>query len=162
MARKDLIKNEDLTPQQRQANARKAGKASAEKRRQKKKLKEAMITLMELPPSEANQEKMKAMGIDDSEMTNQMLIAVSALGKAIKGDVRAMMFIHDVMGGKSMNELDTANMERIKAETQRIKAETKKIEQMSSTATFDADSINELNKDMLTNVVVNRQLEDFE
>ena len=36
----NLIKNEDLTPEQRRANASKAGKASAAKRQIRKKLRE--------------------------------------------------------------------------------------------------------------------------
>ena len=116
---------------------------------------------MELPPSEKNKQTMRAMGIEDDEMSNQMLIAISAFQKAVKGNIRAMEFIRDVMGGRDMNELDKANMERIKAETKRIKVETDKIASNIASG-FDASDINELNKSVLENVAPTRELEDFE
>ena len=43
----NLIKNEDLTPEQRRKNASKAGKASAAARKKRKTLKEELLLLLE-------------------------------------------------------------------------------------------------------------------
>ena len=98
-------------------------KKSLETRRKKKKLKEALTALMQLPVSERNKQSMRALGIDDKDMNNQMLIAVAAFQKAIKGDVRAMEFIRDMTGQQPVTKLDEAKIKLLRAQAKQIEAE---------------------------------------
>ena len=98
-------------------------KKSLETRRKKKKLKEALTALMELPVSERNKQSMRALGIDDKDMNNQMRIAVAAFQKAIKGDVRAMEFIRDMTGQQPVTKLDEAKIKLLRAQAKQIEAE---------------------------------------
>lgn len=98
-------------------------KKSLETRRKKKKLKEALTALMELPVSERNKQSMRALGIDDKDMNNQMLVAVAAFQKAIKGDVRAMEFIRDMTGQQPVTKLDEAKIKLLRAQAKQIEVE---------------------------------------
>ena len=98
-------------------------KKSLETRRKKKKLKEALTALMQLPVSERNKQSMRALGIDDKDMNNQMLVAVAAFQKAIKGDVRAMEFIRDMTGQQPVTKLDEAKIKLLRAQAKQIEAE---------------------------------------
>ena len=98
-------------------------KKSLETRRKKKKLKEALTALMELQVSERNKQSMRALGIDDKDMNNQMLVAVAAFQKAIKGDVRAMEFIRDMTGQQPVTKLDEAKIKLLRAQAKQIEAE---------------------------------------
>ena len=98
-------------------------KKSLETRRKKKKLKEALTALMELPVSERNKQSMRALGIDDKDMNNQMLVAVAAFQKAIKGDVRAMEFIRDMTGQQPVTKLDEARIKLLRAQVKQIEVE---------------------------------------
>lgn len=98
-------------------------KKSLDTRRKKKKLKEALTALMQLPVSERNKQSMRALGIDDKDMNNQMLIAVAAFQKAIKGDVRAMEFIRDMTGQQPVTKLDEAKIKLLRAQAKQIEAE---------------------------------------
>lgn len=98
-------------------------KKSLDTRRKKKKLKEALTALMELPVSERNKQSMRAIGIDDKDMNNQMLVAVAAFQKAIKGDVRAMEFIRDMTGQQPVTKLDEAKIKLLRAQAKQIEAE---------------------------------------
>lgn len=98
-------------------------KKSLDTRRKKKKLKEALTALMELPVSERNKQSMRALGIDDKDMNNQMLVAVAAFQKAIKGDVRAMEFIRDMTGQQPVTKLDEAKIKLLRAQAKQIEAE---------------------------------------
>ena len=98
-------------------------KKSLDTRRKKKKLKEALTALMELPVSERNKQSMRSLGIDDKDMNNQMLIAVAAFQKAIKGDVRAMEFIRDMTGQQPVTKLDEAKIKLLRAQAKQIESE---------------------------------------
>ena len=98
-------------------------KKSLQTRRKKKKLKEALTALMELPVSERNKQSMRALGIDDKDMNNQMLVAVAAFQKAIKGDVRAMELIRDMTGQQPVTKLDEAKINLLRAQAKQIEAE---------------------------------------
>ena len=98
-------------------------KKSLDTRRKKKKLKEALTALMELPVSERNKQSMRELGIDDKDMNNQMLVAVAAFQKAIKGDVRAMEFIRDMTGQQPVTKLDEAKIKLLRAQAKQIEAE---------------------------------------
>lgn len=82
----NLIKNEDLTPEQRRANASKAGKASARKRAERKTLREELLLLL-------------ATG------NNQNKMSIAMIQKAMKGDTKAFEVIRDTIGEKPKDQL---------------------------------------------------------
>ena len=83
----NLIKNENLTPEQRKKNASKAGKASAEARKRRKTLKEELLLLL------AN-----------GETQNKMSLAI--IEKAMNGDIKAFEVIRDTIGEKPKDSLE--------------------------------------------------------
>lgn len=85
--KQNLIKNEDLTPEQRRANASKAGKASAEARKKRKTLKEELLALL------AN-----------GDTQNRMSLAI--IEKAMNGDTKAFEIVRDTIGEKPKDSLE--------------------------------------------------------
>lgn len=111
------------------------GKKAAETKRRKKKLKEAMSCILDLPLNEQNKATLKSMGIvEEDEMTNQMLMAAVVFQKAIRGDMRAAEFIRDITGQATPNKYEAARIrvfqqqaKEIKENIELIKAQTGKI-----------------------------------
>jgi hypothetical protein len=87
-------------------------------------MKEAMNKLLSLDVSENNKQLLTQLGLEDSDMNNQMLVMVSAFQKAINGDVSAMNFIANITGSYAMSESDR---QKIKLEKERIKLEKEKL-----------------------------------
>ena len=83
----NLIKNEDLTPEQRRENARKAGLASAEAKKKRKTLREELIALLE---TEQYQSK----------------ISLSLIKQAVDGNTKAFEVIRDTIGEKPNEKLE--------------------------------------------------------
>ncbi len=84
----NLIKNEDLTPEQRRLNASKAGKASAKAREEKKTFKAMLEILLE--------KELKTN--DGGKKTTREAILIGQIKEAIKGKTKAAEFIRDTMG----------------------------------------------------------------
>lgn len=78
----NLIKNEDLTPEQRRENARKAGLASAAAKRKRKTLREELLALLE---TEQYQER----------------ISLSLIKQALDGNTKAFEVIRDSIRRKT-------------------------------------------------------------
>lgn len=107
MNNENLIRNEDLTPTQRRENARKAGKASAEAKRKKRTLREAMAFMMtntELP--DQIKQMLRGQGVSESDLTHTMVITRALIAKAEKGDVSAYNAIRDILGEKPSETLN--------------------------------------------------------
>ena len=83
----NLIKNEDLTPEQRRKNASKAGKASAEARKKRKTLKEELLLLLE------------------TENYNER-ISLAMIKQALNGNTKAFNTIRDTIGEKPKDKLE--------------------------------------------------------
>lgn len=78
---------------------RKGGLKSAEVRRQKKNMAEALSLLLDLEVKDKKiVKKLKSMGIKKEDVNNQMVMLISIFQKAFKGDVRAAEFIRDTSG----------------------------------------------------------------
>lgn len=92
---KNLIKNEDLTPDERRKNARKAGIKSGEKRRERKKLKELLEIALQLQNEETGER-------------NDIAITAAIINKARKGDVYAYLTIRDTLGEKPVEKQEVA------------------------------------------------------
>lgn len=97
----NLVRNEDRTPEERRANATKAGIASGEARRRKKTLKEAMDLLLSLPVKDTKVKKQIAdLGIDPDLVDNQMAMVIAQWRQAVKGNTRAYENVQATIGEK--------------------------------------------------------------
>lgn len=96
----------DLRPiKQTSEEASKAGKIggvkSGEARRRKRLMREQMEILLTLPiKSRKIKQQLHDLGIDDTELNNQMALVVSMYQKALKGDTRAFEILRDTIGEK--------------------------------------------------------------
>ena len=74
-----------------------------------------------MEPSERNKEKLIDMGLEDDELSNQMLLAATMFNKATRGDVRAAEFIRDLTGQQPVTSLDRARTKLMNAQAEQIK-----------------------------------------
>lgn len=94
----NLIRNEDLTPEQRRENARKAGIASGKARKKRKAMKEQMEMLLSLPvKSPKLKEQLKKLGIKSNEIDNQMALIVALYQTALKGGKNSVAAFNTIM-----------------------------------------------------------------
>ena len=91
----NLLKPEDLTPEQRRENASKAGKASGEARRKKKILRECLEILLEKEITDKN----------GNAMTGAEAMAAKVFQQALKGDLKAFEIVRDTAGQKPVEKL---------------------------------------------------------
>ena len=118
MARHDgtgnLISLTNRTKEEQREIAIKGGKASGEARRKNRNMKECLKMLLSLDvKSPKAREQLKALGIDDKEMTNQMALMVSMLNKALKGDKGCAEFIRDTSGQQIVNKTEVTEIPKI-------------------------------------------------
>lgn len=105
--RDNLINPKDRTSEELREMTRKGGIASGEARRRKKTMREALEQLLyhgKVP--EATKSMMRAEGIDDEEMTHQMVITRSLIAKAESGDVQAYNAICQMIGEKPADNIN--------------------------------------------------------
>ena len=103
----NLINPKDRTSEELREMTRKGGIASGEARRRKKTMREALEMLLyhgKVP--EATKSMMRAEGIDDEEMTHQMVITRSLIAKAESGDVQAYNAICQMIGEKPADNIN--------------------------------------------------------
>ncbi len=105
-------------------SGKKGGIKSGQARRKKKSMKQAMNLLLSLPVSDENAQRLAQLGIDVDDADNQMLMMVSMMQRAIKGNVTAAQFIANITGSTAMTE---AEREKIKLEKKRLKLEEAKL-----------------------------------
>lgn len=95
---KNLIPFNKRTENEQREYAKKGGQKSGEVRRQRKAMKEQMEMLLSLPFKQKKQlDFMKDLGIEESNIDNQMALIVAMYGKALKGDVQAFNTIREVV-----------------------------------------------------------------
>lgn len=120
--RKDPMQNlKPFTKENAAEMGRKGGAASQKVQKKKKKLKQCLAAILELEPSERNKEKLIDMGLEDDELSNQMLLAATMFNKATRGDVRAAEFIRDLTGQQPVTSLDRARTKLMNAQAEQIK-----------------------------------------
>lgn len=104
----NLLKPDDLTPDQRRENARKAGKASAEAKKRRKAMRESLEVLLNLGMSEGeitDPETVKCWNeLQGKNITVQDAVLVKQIMKAVKGDTKAAEFVRDTSGNRPTNE----------------------------------------------------------
>lgn len=100
---------ERLTPEERSANARRAGIASGKKRFQHKQQKEILKDILSLECDDAEAVKaLKALGLDES-FANAANLAV--LRRAVHGDVESLRYIRDTIGEKPKDGLEVGGFD---------------------------------------------------
>jgi len=83
------------------------GIASGVAKRRKKLIKETLEMCLDLKVTEKDKiAKLKSIGIDEEDMTNQTLIALGVIARAKTGDPYAATFIRDTLGQKEADKLD--------------------------------------------------------
>lgn len=83
----NLIKNSDLTPEERKEKASKAGKKSGEVRAQRKLLKDELLSLLDKK-------------VDDKKGTAREAMSAALVARAVNGDSDAFKIIRDTIGEK--------------------------------------------------------------
>ena len=116
---KNLIRNEDRTPEERRENARKAGKASVEARRRKKNMRQLMRELLDLEPANEGWNDLAAMGVAPQDITNEMLLLVRLFQTACCGNVQAVREIRSILG----TEAGSLEKKERKARIRKLNAE---------------------------------------
>lgn len=106
----NLIKNEDLTPEQRRKNASKAGKASAKKRQQNKTFKEIISRFLNGQVSDERlKQQMIEFGFADKEVSNKSCAVFALWKEAIKGNTKAFELLRDTIGEKPIEQIQNIN-----------------------------------------------------
>nr|DAK18465.1 MAG TPA: hypothetical protein [Caudoviricetes sp.] len=123
----NLIPNEQRTPEERRANARKAGVASGKARRKKANLRKAFETILQAEVASPNVKKqLEELGFDS---TNEMALAMVMMQKAMKGNVRAFEQISKLTTTDAKDSLDKKEQkERIKSLQIKNKREEKMLD----------------------------------
>jgi hypothetical protein len=85
---KNLIQNQDLTPEERRACASRGGKASGRARRAKRTLKEELLLLL-------------------AQGDTQERLSLALIEKAMNGDLKAFEMIRDTIGQKPVSKQET-------------------------------------------------------
>ncbi|MBS5722174.1 MAG: hypothetical protein KHW50_07355 [Clostridium sp.] len=102
----NLIKNEDLTPEQRRKNASKAGKASAKKRQQNKTFKEIINKFLDGRVSDERlKQQMIEFGFADKEVSNKSCAVFALWREAIQGNTKAFELLRDTIGEKPQEKI---------------------------------------------------------
>lgn len=94
----------NMTPEQRRANGRKGGLASAEARRKKKAMKDNLEALLSMPLKSGKVADVESIrnfaAIQGRNISVQDAILIKQIQKAMKGDTKAAEFIRDLSGNK--------------------------------------------------------------
>ena len=92
----------------------KGGIASGKARKEKKLIKENIELLLSLPiKSNKTKEQLKELGIDETEMNNQMALVIAMYQKALKGDVQAFNTLRDTIGQKPVEVQEVREVPKI-------------------------------------------------
>ena len=83
----------------------KGGYASAKVRRERKAMRENLELLLSLPVKNPTlKKKIKSLGIDDEDLSNQMAISISLFNEALHGNTKAFELIRDTIGEKPIDK----------------------------------------------------------
>lgn len=96
----NLIPNEQRTPEERRANAQKAGIASGKARRKKKMMREAFEELLSREYVDSN----------GNEVDGTSALAAKVFKQAMGGDLKAFEIIRDTTGQKPVERVETVEI----------------------------------------------------
>lgn len=108
----NLIKNEDLTPEQRRENGRKGGKASAAKRAKRKLMKDIAQTVLDMPCESGDLDEIGEIVFEsfpDANLTVGEMAVLAVAKRAKKGDVAALQFLRDTAGEKPADKVEVSS-----------------------------------------------------
>lgn len=98
----NLVPNEDRTPEERRANARKAGIASGVARRKKRDLREACLAMLDMDVTTKTGET----------MTGAEAMVAKLFQQAMKGNIKAFIALRDTAGQKPVEKLVVADVDQ--------------------------------------------------
>lgn len=106
----NLIKpTRDLTAEQRRESARRAGKASAKKKRERREMREMARDILEMPLREGSVEEVRSMAdVKGKNITVMEAALLVQAQKALSGDTRAFEMIRDTAGMKPVERVEVA------------------------------------------------------
>lgn len=107
----NLVKNGDLTPSQRRANASKAGKASAAKKKERRQMQEIARIVLDMPCERGDVDEICGIAFEDfpdANLTVGQAAVLAVAKKAKKGDVAALTFLRDTAGEKPVDRVEVA------------------------------------------------------
>ena len=123
----------------------KGGKRSGEVRRQRKTQREQLQLLLSLPLKNPKaKEQIKNLGIEDTEINNQMAMNVAMFNlilKGGKGAVQAYNSINDLIGDNEKRKLE---LEKAKEEIARLKLEQEKLKRELGNGSEDFEDLTPL------------------
>lgn len=101
----------DRTAEQRRESARKAGKASAKARRERKAMSEIARIVLDMPLEAGDLKEIEGLSFEDYPDANLTLGQAAVLAvakKAKRGDVQALMFLRDTAGEKPVEKVEVS------------------------------------------------------
>lgn len=108
----NLIKpTRDRTAKQRRESARKAGKASAKKRRERKAMQEIARIALDMPLEQGDLADIEGITFEEYPDVNLTLGQAAVLAvakKAKRGDVQALQFLRDTAGEKPVERVEVS------------------------------------------------------
>ena len=90
--------NARTTPEEKRANARKAGLASAKAKKQRRTFKESLEIILSMKATEEQKKAAEQFLTEEMDLTNGDLVNLAMIGKAKEGDVKAAQFVRDTVG----------------------------------------------------------------
>lgn len=130
MNEQNLIPNSQRSPSELKRMTSKGGKRSGEVRRQRKTQREQLEMLLSLPlKSDEEKAKIQALGIDASEVDNQMAMNVAMYNlilKGGKGAVQAYNSFVDLLGDRDGEKKDL-EIKRLREEVNKLQLEQEKL-----------------------------------
>lgn len=103
-----------LSSEEARARGRNGGIASGKVKKERKLIKENIELLLSLPiKSGKTKEQLKQLGIDETEMNNQMALVIAMYQKALKGDVSAFNTLRDTIGQKPVDIQEVREVPKI-------------------------------------------------
>ena len=90
--------NARTTPEEKRANARKAGLASAKAKKQRRTFKESLEIILSMQATEEQKKAAEQFLTEEMDLTNGDLVNLAMIGKAKEGDVKAAQFVRDTVG----------------------------------------------------------------
>lgn len=110
----NLKPNTTLSKEEAKELGHKGGIASGKARREKKMIKDNIELLLGLPiKNNKMKDNLKALGIDETEMNNQMALVIAMYQKALKGDVQAFNTLRDTIGQKPVEVQEVREVPKI-------------------------------------------------
>lgn len=95
---RNLVPFDERTENEQRKIASAGGKASGKARRRKKSMKQKMQLLLSLPAADNDQTELAAMGVDQEDMDNEMVLVKALFLAAAAGNTQAFDRIQDVLG----------------------------------------------------------------